>query len=188
MRKDRRQARNCQSKGKLLEKIQREARKAIKDGISTLEENGNWIKEERRIENKKDNREETVMKLDRMSEARGGGVLKADLRSEESMMEEGKPITEGEEERVLEIKRMSGSLSRNEVIQSVRTKVRKTRSQKEFIKKLPDKENRKTVKLMENSKKKGRLGFGALGPNNDPNPEVPLKIIIKIKHTSLKTC
>ena len=149
MRKDRRQARNCQSKGKLLEKIQREARKAIKDGISTLEENGNWIKEERRIEKKKENREETEMKLDRMSEARGGDVPEASMMKEEaadrmsearggdvpeaSRREEDKPITEGE---VLEIQKMSGSLNRKEVGQSVRNQVRKTRSQKKFVKEI----------------------------------------------------
>ena len=38
---------------------------------------------------------------------------------------------------------------------------------------------------MENSKRKGRLGFGALGPYNDPNPEVPLKMISGIKHTTV---
>ena len=40
----------------------------------------------------------------------------AELRSEESMREEEKPVTEGEEERVLEINRMSGSLIRKEAI------------------------------------------------------------------------
>ena len=32
---------------------------------------------------------------------------------------------------------------------------------------------------------KGGLGSGALGPNIDPNPDVPLKRIIKIKQTSV---
>ena len=50
------------------------------------------------------------------------------------------------------------------------------------MKKIPDEEDKKTVMLMENRKRKGRLGSGALGPNSDPNPEVPLKIISRIKH------
>ena len=39
------------------------------------------------------------------------------------------------------------------------------------MKKIPDEEDKKTVMLMENRKRKGRLGSGALGPNSDPNPE-----------------
>ena len=81
---------------------------------------------------------------------------------------------------------MSGSLNRKEGSQSVRNQVRKTRNQKEIVmKKIPDEEDKKTVMLMENRKRKGRLGSGALGPNSDPNPEVPLKIIIKMKHTKV---
>ena len=49
----------------------------------------------------------------------------ANPKSEECMMEEEKPNTEGEGERVLEIERMSGSLNRKEGRKSVRTKVRK---------------------------------------------------------------
>ena len=41
--------------------------------------------------------------------------------------------------------------------------------------------------MMECRKWKGRLGSGALGPNNDPNPEVPLKIVNGIKHTAVPT-
>ena len=112
----------------------------------------------------------------------------AELRSEEPMKEEEKPVTEGEEERVLEINRMSGSLIRKEAIngeikvsQSVRTKVRKIRSQKEVVKKLPDEEDRKS------RKRKGRLGSGALGPHSDPNTEVPLKSVSGIKHNTVQT-
>ena len=89
----------------------------------------------------------------------------ANPKSEECMMEEEKHNTEGEgegeEERVLEIERMSGSLNRKEGSQSVRNQVRKTRSQKESVKKISDEEDRKTVMLMENRKRKGRLGSGA---------------------------
>ena len=44
---------------------------------------------------------------------------------------------------------------------SVRNQVRKTRNQKEIVmKKIPDEEDKKTVMLMENMKRKGRLGSG----------------------------
>ena len=76
-----------------MKEEEREAWEAIKEGISTLEDNGNWIKEGRRIAKKKENREETGMTTDLMSEARGGDVLKADLRSEKSMMEEEAAMT-----------------------------------------------------------------------------------------------
>ena len=53
------------------------------------------------------------------------------------------------------------------------------------MKKLPDEEVRKTVMLMGSRKRKGRLESGALGPNIDPNPEVPLKMIIGMKQTTV---
>ena len=53
------------------------------------------------------------------------------------------------------------------------------------MKKLPDEEVRKTVMLMGSRKRKGRLESGALGPNIDPNPEVPLKMITGIKLTTV---
>ena len=86
-----------------MKEEEREPWEAIKEGISTLEENGNWIKEGRRIEKKKENSEETRMTTDRMSEARGGDLPEASRR---------------EEERVLEIQKMSGSLNRKSVSQS----------------------------------------------------------------------
>ena len=39
-----------------MKEEEREAWEAIKEGISTLEENGNWIKEDMRIEKKKEDR------------------------------------------------------------------------------------------------------------------------------------
>ena len=53
------------------------------------------------------------------------------------------------------------------------------------MQKLPDEEVRKTVMLMGSRKRKGRLESGALGPNIDPNPEVPLKMIIGMKQTTV---
>ena len=63
-----------------MKEEEREAWKAIEEGISTIEENGNWIKEERRIEKKKENSEETRMTTDRLSEARGGDLPEASRR------------------------------------------------------------------------------------------------------------
>ena len=72
-----------------------------------------------RIEKKKEDREreDASLTTKRKSEARGGDVPKGNPKSEECMMEEEKPNTEGEG--VLESERISGSLSRKSVSQSV---------------------------------------------------------------------
>ena len=111
----------------------------------------NPVEELRQEDEENRERKEALLTNDRLFEARGGDVPEVELRSEESMKEEEKPVTEGEEERVLEINRISGSLIRKEAInrvikvsQAVRTKVVKIRSQKEVVKKLPDEEDRKS--------------------------------------------
>ena len=124
-----------------MKEEERGAWEAIKEGITALEEDGIWIKEEKRIEKKEEDVE---------------GVLGS------------------------ERKMISGSLNS----QSISLEVSKPGCQEEpRRKKLLEEENaRKTAMLMG---RKGGLGSGALGPNIDPNPDVPLKRIIKIKQTSV---
>jgi hypothetical protein len=74
-------------RGKEEENMEEEERKVwniIKEAMSTLKEDGNWIREEMRIEKRKEEREEALLTNDMMFEARGGDLPEAELRSEGS--------------------------------------------------------------------------------------------------------